>query len=67
MVERAQRPDVACVAALRSLLRDGGISPLYNPAIDPRELADTLEYVRRGLEPDAPSQVSAGHRDSGSQ
>lgn len=66
MVERAQQPDVACMAALSSLLRDGGTSPLYNPAIDPRELAETLDYVRRGLEPDASSQLSAGQRDSGS-
>jgi hypothetical protein len=66
MVERAQQPDVACIAALRSLLRDGGTSPLYNPSIDPRELAATLDYVRRGLDPDAPSPVTAGqrHRDS---
>jgi hypothetical protein len=67
MVERAQQPDVACMAALRRLLQDGGTSPLYNPAIDPRELAETLDYVRRGLEPDAPSQVSAGQRRSGSR
>jgi hypothetical protein len=66
MVERAQQPDVACMAALRSLLRDGRTSPLYNPAIDPRELAETLDYVRRELEPDAPSRVSAGQPRSGS-
>jgi hypothetical protein len=66
MVERAQQPDVACIEAVRSLLRDGGTSPLYNPSIDPRELAATLDYVRRALEPDAPSPVTAGqrHRDS---
>jgi hypothetical protein len=62
MVERAQEPDVACIAALDSLLRDGGTSPLYNPAIDPRELAQTLNDVRSGLEPDAPSRVSASRR-----
>jgi len=65
MVERAQQPDVACIAALSSLLRDGGTSPLYNPAIDPRELGATLDYVRRGLEPDAPSRVGAGRRHGG--
>ena len=64
MVERAEQPDVACIEALRSLLRDGGTSPLYNPASDPRELAETLDYVRRRLEPDAPSRVSAGQRHS---
>jgi hypothetical protein len=66
MVERAQEPDVACMAALRSVLRDGGTSPLYNPAIDPRELAETLDYVRRELEPDASSRVSVGQPRSGS-
>jgi hypothetical protein len=66
MVERGQEPDVACMAALRSLLRDGGTSPLYNPAIDPRELAETLDYVRRELEPHAPSRVSVGQPRSGS-
>ena len=66
MVERAQQPDAACIAAVRSLLRDGGTSPLYNPSIDPRELAAMLDYVRRALEPDGPSPVTAGqrHRDS---
>jgi hypothetical protein len=66
MVERAQQPDVACIAALRNLLRDGRTSPLYNPATDPRELAETLDYVRRELEPDAPPRVSAGRRHSDS-
>jgi hypothetical protein len=66
MVERSQQPDVACMAALRSLLRDGSTSPLYNPAIDPRVLAETLDYVRRALEPDAPPGVSASPRHSDS-
>jgi len=65
MVERAQQPDVACIAALRSLLRDGGRSPLYNPSVDPRELAATLDYVRGGLEPDAASRATAGRGYSG--
>ena len=36
-------------------------SPLYNPTIDPRELAVTLDYVRRALEPDTGSRATAGH------
>lgn len=62
MVERAPQPDVACIEALGRLLRDGGMSPLYNPALDPRELAAALDYVRSGLEPTAPSRVTAGRR-----
>jgi hypothetical protein len=64
MVERARQPDVACIVALSSLLRDGGTSPLYNPAVDPRGLAATLDYVRRGLEPNTPLRFGASKRDS---
>lgn len=61
MVERVHEPDVACIAALDDLLRDGAKSPLYNPKIDPRELAVTLDCVRRALEPDTGSRATAGH------
>jgi hypothetical protein len=67
MVERAHQPDVACIEALGRLLQDGGMSPLYNPAVDPRELAATLDYVRSGLEPAAPSRATAGQRHSDSR
>jgi hypothetical protein len=50
MLERAQDPDWACVAALRELLRDGARSPLYNPALDPRQLAVILGQTRASLQ-----------------
>jgi hypothetical protein len=67
IVERAQQPDVACIEALRSLLRDGGMSPLYNPSVDPGDLPATVDCVRRGLEPAEPSRVTAGQRHSDSR
>lgn len=49
MLERAQDPDWACVAALRDLLRDGATSPLYNPAVEAQELAAVLGRARENL------------------
>jgi hypothetical protein len=49
LLERAQHPDPACVAALRELLANGCDSPLYNADIHISELQATLHYVRSGL------------------
>lgn len=50
LLERAEDPDWASVAALRELLRDGGTSPLYNPAVDPLRLEVILDCARAGLQ-----------------
>jgi hypothetical protein len=54
LLEQAEHPDWACVAALRELLRDGRTSPLYNPAVDPRHLGVILGRARAGLQAGRP-------------
>jgi hypothetical protein len=49
VLEQADDPDPARVAALRDLLSDGCESPLYNTDVHLSELWATLYYVRSGL------------------
>jgi hypothetical protein len=49
LLEHAQNPDPARLAALRDLLSNGCDSPLYNPDIHISELHATLHYIRTGL------------------
>jgi hypothetical protein len=49
MLERANDPDPASIAALHKLLANGCGSPLYNPDIHVSELRATLYGVRGGL------------------
>jgi hypothetical protein len=48
MLERADKPDPACIAELRDLLANGCDSPLYNTDIHSSELRATLHHVRAG-------------------
>ena len=49
MLERANEPDPACMAALHELLSDGHESALYNPNSPVVKLHDSIEQVRAGL------------------
>jgi hypothetical protein len=48
-LERADKPDPACIAELHNLLANGCDSPLYNSDIHVSELRATLHHVRARL------------------
>jgi hypothetical protein len=60
MLEWAQHPDPACVAAVRELLTDGVTSPLINPALEVSELDATLDHIRCGLRRALPTSATSG-------
>jgi hypothetical protein len=65
MLERADDPDPARVAALHDLLANGCDSPLYNPEVHVSELRATLYYVRSGLDTKADGDVQGASQPTG--
>jgi hypothetical protein len=61
LLERAERPDVEAVTAVRRLLVDGLQSPLFNRDVHPSELLATLYFVRLRLAGDAVVHRLDGH------
>jgi hypothetical protein len=55
LLERAQHPDPASMAALHELLANGCDSPLYNADIHVSELRATLHHIRAALTTRAPA------------